>query len=733
MKLDSKGVRRLAPALVMAAALVSAAGVRTARTQGERPAYLDPSRPLEARVEDLLSRMTVEEKVALVHADNRFSTAAVPRLQIPRRQLSDGPHGVREETVGRDVSQAVGRTDDFATFMPALVGLAATWNTELAEAYGSALGEEARQRGKQIMLAPGMNMMRTPLNGRNFEYLGEDPFLVSRMAVPYIRGEQSQGVASCAKHFVANDQEFERDTINVEMDERALREIYLPPFKAAVEEAGVLTVMSAYNKFRGTYCSESDYLLNKILKGEWGFKGLVVSDWNAVHSTRGSAMNGLDLEMGTVGKPFEEFYLARPFLEGVRKGEFPASVLDDKARRNLRVMFATHAFDGHTTPGSINTKEHQAVARRVAEESFVLLKNDGEALPLNPEKLTSVAVIGENAVRLQAYGGGSARIKAFYEVAPLEGILRRVGERVNVTYSVGYGEKAGAAAAERAVRAASQADVVIYVGGLNHTLGLDSEAADRKDLKLPYNQDELLNRIVEANPRTIVVLLGGGPVEMGSWLARAHAVLYAWYPGMEGGHALARVLFGDASPSGKLPFTFPARLEDSPAHALGAYPGREGTVRYDEGLLVGYRWFDTKRIAPLFPFGHGLSYTRFEYSNLKLVEGGDAKAPTLAVTFDLTNTGDREAAEVAQVYVSDLKSTLPRPLKELKGFAKVFLKPGERKTVNVTLDRNAFAFYDPERRGWVAERGDFRVMVGASSRDVKLEGGFTLAQTSVEK
>jgi beta-glucosidase len=734
MKPDSKGVGRVAPALLLIAAIVSAAGVRGARTQGEqRPAYLDPARPLEARVEDLLSRMTVEEKVALVHADNRFSTAAVPRLQIPQRQLSDGPHGVREETVGRDVSQAVGRTDDFATFMPALVGLAATWNTELAGAYGATLGEEARRRGKQVMLAPGMNLMRTPLNGRNFEYLGEDPFLVSRMVVPYIRGEQAQEVASCAKHFVANEQEFERNTINVEMDERALREIYLPPFKAAVEEAGVLTVMSAYNKFRGTYCSENDYLLNKILKDEWGFKGLVVSDWNAVHSTRGSVLGGLDLEMGTVGKPFDEFYLARPFLEGVRGGEFPLAVLDDKARRNLRVMFATRAFDGHTTPGSINTKEHQATARRVAEESFVLLKNDREALPLNPEKLTSVAVIGENAVRLQAYGGGSSRIKAFYEVAPLEGILRRVGERVNVTYSVGYGEKADPGAAERAVRAASQADVVVYVGGLNHTLGLDSEGADRKDLKLPYNQDELLGRIVEANPRTIVVLLGGGPVEMGPWLARVPAMLYAWYPGMEGGNALARVLFGDASPSGKLPFTFPVRLEDSPAHALGAYPGREGTVRYEEGLLVGYRWFDTKKVAPLFPFGHGLSYTRFEYSNLRLVEGGDAKATALAVTFDLTNAGDREAAEVAQVYVSDLKSSLPRPAKELKGFAKVFLKPGERKTVTVALSRDAFAFYDPARRGWVAERGDFRVMVGASSRDVKLAGDFTLAQTTVEK
>ncbi|HWW77635.1 MAG TPA: glycoside hydrolase family 3 C-terminal domain-containing protein, partial [Pyrinomonadaceae bacterium] len=474
------------------------------------------------------------------------------------------------------------------------------------------------------------------------------------------------------------------------------------------------------------------YLLNKILKGEWGFKGLVVSDWNAVHSTRGSVLGGLDLEMGTVGKPFDEFYLARPFLEGVRGGEFPASVLDDKVRRNLRVMFATRAFDA-APPGAINTKAHQETARRVAEESFVLLKNDGNALPLNADKLKSIAVVGENAVRLQAYGGGSSRIKAFYEIPPLEGILRRAGERVNVTYSAGYGEKATADAVERALRAASQADAVVYVGGLNHARGLDSEGEDRKDLKLPYGQDELIRKLVEANPRTVVVLLGGGPVEMGPWLARVPAVLYAWYPGMEGGSALARVLFGDVSPSGKLPCTFPVRLEDSPAHALGAYPGRGGVVRYEEGLLVGYRWFDTKRVAPLFPFGHGLSYTRFEYSGLKLVAGQSPKGPVLAVTFDLKNAGDAAGAEVAQVYVRDAQSALPRPLKELKGFSKVFLKPGETQTVRVVLDRNAFAFYDPDKRAWVAERGDFRVMVGGSSRDVKLEGDFSLARTTVEK
>lgn len=698
--------------------------------QEQRALYLDPNQPLEARVEDLLSRLTLEEKLALVHADSKFTTAAIPRLGIPRRWLSDGPHGVRED-VGPDNWQPAGRTDDFASFMPALIGLAATWNPDLGKAYGEVIGQEARQRGKQIMLGPGMNIMRTPLNGRNFEYLGEDPFLTSRMVVSYIRAVQSQEVASCAKHFAANDQEWERGTINVEMDERALREIYLPPFRAAVQEAGVLSVMSAYNKFRGQYCSENDYLINRILKGEWGFKGLVMSDWGGTHSTRGAVLNGLDLEMGTELVPYDEFYLARAFREGLKSGEYQISVLDDKVRRNLREMFATRAIEGRG-PGSLNTKEHQATARRIAEESMVLLKNEANALPLEANKIKSIAVIGENAVRLQAYGGGSARIKAFYEVTPLEGILRRVGDRANVSFSMGYQEKAGDDLATRAVQAAKQADVVIYVGGLNHALGYDAEGVDRKDMKLPYGQDELLRRLVEANPQTIVVLLGGGPVEMGSWLAQIPAVLQIWYPGMEGGNALAAVLFGDVNPSGKLSCTFPKRLEDSPAHALGAYPGKDGTVRYEEGLLVGYRWFDTRKVEPLFPFGFGLSYTRFEYSDLKLVPAKESKAVVLA-EFEVKNIGARDGAEVVQLYVQDVQPRLPRPFKELKGFRKIFLKASEKQTVSIPLERSAFAFFDPQKQGWASDKGDFRILVGSSSRDIRLQGSFRLTETTLEK
>jgi beta-glucosidase len=731
---------RLAPAfccvsvlifLLAASALGPAGG--GAGAQGARAAYLDPGRPTEARVEDLLGRMTLEEKLSLVHADSKFSTAAIPRLGVPRRWLSDGPHGVRED-VGPDDWKPAGRTDDFVTYMPALIALASTWDAELGRLYGEVIGREGRWRGKQVMLGPGMNMMRTPLNGRNFEYFGEDPFLTSRMAVAYIRGAQSEGVASCAKHFVGNDQEWKRGTVNVEMDERTLREIYLPPFKAAVQEAGVLTVMSAYNKFRGVYCSENDYLINKILKGEWGFKGPVMSDWNGTHSTGGAVAGGLDLEMGTDDRAYKDFYLADPFAKGIGSGEYPLSLLDDKARRNLRQMFATHVFDGGGPGGALNTKEHQAAARRVAEEGIVLLKNEGEVLPLVPNKIRSVAVIGENAVRLHASGGGSAGVKAFYEVTPLEGIVRRAGDSADVSFSRGYrgGQGDGEELMARAVRAAGLADVAIVVGGLNHDKFLDAESADRKDLKLPYGQDELIHRVVAANPRTVVVLFGGGPVEMGPWLSRVPAVVQAWYPGMEGGNALARVLFGDINPSGKLPCTFPKRLADSPAHALGAYPGENLTVRYEEGLLVGYRWFDARKIEPLFPFGHGLSYTSFRYSNLRLVEGADGgKGPALAVEFEVANTGARAGAEVAQIYVRDESASLPRPPRELKGFRKVFLKPGERQTVSVMLDQGAFAFYDPSRSLWVAEKGDFKIEVGSSSRDIRLEGNFRLSRTAM--
>ncbi|HEY3914440.1 MAG TPA: glycoside hydrolase family 3 C-terminal domain-containing protein, partial [Verrucomicrobiae bacterium] len=640
----------------------------------DRPLYLDSTQPREARVEDLLGRLTLEEKISILHADSYFTTAAIPRLGIPRRWLSDGPHGVRED-IGPDSWKPAGHTDDFSTCMPAGIALAATWNPVLAQQEGEAIGQEARKRGKQIMLGPSLNIMRTPLCGRNFEYMGEDPFLTSRMAVGYIRGVQSQGVASCAKHFACNNQELDRFSINVDLDERALREIYLPAFKASVQDGGVLTVMAAYNQIRGEHCSQNDYLLNKILKGEWGFQGLVVSDWAATHDTRGCVLGGLDLEMGTQTN-YDKFYFATPYLEKLRKGEYPMSGLDDKVRRNLRVMFATHMFD-KGPDGSLNTVAHETVSRHVAEEAIVLLKNDNNALPLDASSIKSIAVIGENAVTLQAHGGDSSAIKALYEITPLEGILKRAGDKVNVTYSKGYGENSNDSAVEQAVRAAHEADVAIVIAGLGHERFLgDTEGADRKDLKLPYNQDNLIAKVREANPRTIVVLVAGSPVEMDPWLTNVPAVLLTWYSGMEGGNAIARVLFGDVNPSGKLPCTFPKRLEDPPAHVLHAYPGTSGTVKYEEGLLVGYRYFDTKEVEPLFPFGFGLSYTHFNYGQFELVKNTASEGPVVTIKFDVTNSGARSGAEIAQVYVHQLHPSLSRPMKELKGFTKTFLLSG---------------------------------------------------------
>jgi beta-glucosidase len=704
-------------------AVLTLAGAPLLRGDVPRLPYLDPGQPLESRVEDLLSRLTLDEKISLLHGDSKFTTAAIPRLGIPRRWLSDGPHGVRED-VGPDTWQPAGHTDDFSTCMPCGIALAATWNPELARAEGTVIGEEARKRGKHIMLGPAVNIMRTPLCGRNFEYMGEDPYLTGRMAVGYITGVQSQEVASCVKHFAGNNQEWERNTIDDEIDERTLREIYLPAFRAAVQDAGVWAVMGAYNQLRGQHCCENDYLLNRILKGEWGFQGLVVSDWNGAHDTREAALNGLDLEMGTENRAYADYYLAQPYHAGLLRGDFPLATLDDKVRRNLRVMIATHVLDGRA-PGSINTTAHQETARRVAEEAMVLLKNDGGLLPLDPSRIRSLAIIGENATRLQAHGGQSSEIKAFYEVTPLEGLVRAAGSRVTLTYAVGYGKGADAGAADRAVAAARAADAVVFVGGLNHDKYFDTEGSDRLDLKLPGGQDELIRRIVAANPRTVVVLVAGSPVEMGPWLDRVPAVLQAWYSGMEGGNALARVLFGEVNPSGKLPCTFPKALADSPAHALGAYPGKDGVVRYEEGLLVGYRWFDTKGIEPLFPFGHGLSYTRFEYSGLQLVPDAAVKDSVVSVEFDLANTGARAGAEVVQVYVHQARPSLPRPEKELKAFRKVFLQPGEKQTVVLPLPRAAFSFYDP-KRGWVAEAGEFTIQVGSSSRDLRLQDAYRL-------
>lgn len=702
----------------------------------ETPLYRDASQPLEARVNDLLSRLTTEEKISLVHADSKFSTAAIPRLGIPRRWVSDGPHGVRED-VGPYSWNAVGGTNDFATWLPVMSALGSTWNPDLAAAYGDVIGSEARARNKDVMLGPIVDIARTPLCGRIYEYLGEDPFLNARMGVNYVEGLQSNGVAACIKHYVGNNQEVGRETINMDFDDRTLREIYLPPFEAAVKEAHVWSVMGAYSKFRGENCAYNDYLINKLLKGEWQFPGFVMSDWGGVHSTAEAAQGGLDVEMGTlVGSEepsaYSKFFLAQPFLDGIRSGEYPMSLLDDKARRSLRVMIGTGVLDPRPA-GSLNTPEHQAVARRVAEEAMVLLKNQKQTLPLNLAGIKSVAVIGENAVRKNANGFFGAGVKTPYEITPLDGIKQFVGDKASVTYAAGYAKSGGGSnLVAEAVAAAKKADVAIIVAGLSHTRYQDDEGWDRASLSLPYGQDELIRKVAQANPRTVVVLVSGPAIEIGSWLGEVPAVLQAHYSGMEGGHALADILFGKVNPSGKLTVTYQKQLSDSPAHALDTYPGTNGTLFYKEGLLVGYRWFDAKKIEPQFPFGYGLSYTTFKYSGLKLIPAEGSNG-IVSAQFEIKNTGKMAGAEVAQLYVSEKNPTVTRPEKELKGFKKVFLKPGEKQTVTIPLDQRAFAFYDPAKSGWVAEAGDYQIQIGSSSRDLRLKERFHLWKTLVQK
>ena len=709
----------------------------------------------EVKINALLTKLTLEEKIKMIHANSAFASGGVERLGIPEVMTSDGPHGVRPEQ-GRDW-KAVDIPNNASTYLPTNNTLASTWNPALGYAYGAVLGAEANFRGKDIILGPGINIIRAPLNGRNFEYLSEDPYLVSQMVVGYIRGVQDQGVSACVKHYVANNQETHRDDIDVDMSERALREIYLPGFKAAVQQGGVYSLMGSYNKFRGTYATENAYLMNNILKGEWEFKGLVISDWGSVHNTMNALRNGTDLEMGTdlalaysstaqnvAGtRPvfnkalYDRFYLAEPALAAVKKDPSLKPLVDDKVRRILRVMYATNMLDGaKRQPGAHNTKEHQATALKVAEEGIVLLKNEGSFLPLK-KTVKTVAVIGANATRETAGGGGSAQLKAKYEITALQGLKNALGSQAAITYAPGYkiarDQKADPQLIAEAVAAAKAADVVVYVGGSFHGYdytkwsdnAYDAEAVDKPDLHLPFGQDELVQAVLAANPNTVVVLMGGGPIDVSPWVGQTKAIVEAWYPGMEGGNALAHILFGDVNPSGKLPVTFPVKLEDSPAHKLGEYPSTPGNPLkqfYKDDIYVGYRYYDTYNVAPQFAFGHGLSYTTFKYDNLSVTPGSKSATVKLRVT----NTGKTAGAEVVQVYVHDEQASVKRPEKELKGFQKVFLKPGESKTVTVTLNAEAFQFYSEAEKKWVLEPGKFDVLVGSSSRDIRLTGNLTL-------
>ena len=710
--------------------------------------YQNESLSLDERIEDALSRMTLEEKVAVLHAQSKFSSAGVPRLGIPELWCTDGPHGIRPEVLWDEWDQARW-TNDSCTAFPALTCLAATWNPAMSALYGKSIGEEARYREKDVLLGPGVNIYRMPLNGRNFEYMGEDPYLSSRMVVPYVQEVQKNGVAACVKHFALNNQETNRQSVNVIVDDRALYEIYLPAFKAAVKEGGAWAVMGSYNKYRGQHCCHNQYLLNDILKGEWGFDGVVISDWGGTHDTKQAIENGLDLEFGSwtngldwgTSNAYDNYYLAQPYLELLKRGEADQKTLDDKVRRVLRLIFRT-AMNTHKPFGSLNSPEHLAAARRIAGEGMVLLKNDNGALPLDPAKMKRLLVVGENAVKMMTVGGGSSSLKVRHECLPLEGIRTAVGETCDVIYERGYvgdlqtefdGVMSGQDLSEKrseeqliadAVAAAKQADAVIFVGGLNKSGRQDCEGYDRDQYGLPYAQDRVIEALAAANPRLAVVLVSGNAVAM-PWIEQVPAVVEAWFSGSEAGNALADVLFGKVNPSGKLPFTFPVRLEDNGAFVMGEFPGGD-SVRYNESLFVGYRWHDAKAIKPLFAFGHGLSYTTFEVGNVKIDRPTLRDKGSLHVTADVTNTGDRAGAEVVQLYIGDEESTLPRPVKELKGFEKVMLEPGETKTVTFEITPEALRYYDDTADCWTAEAGKFTAFVGVASDDIRGSVDFTL-------
>ena len=721
----------------------SAAGISSV------PVYLDETRTIDERVEDALSRMTLEEKVAMLHAQSKFSSAGVQRLGIPEFWTTDGPHGIRPEVLWDEWNQA-GWTNDSCVAFPALTCLAATWNPDMALLYGKSIGEEARYRKKDILLGPGVNIYRTPLNGRNFEYMGEDPYLASKMVVPYIKGVQSNGVAACVKHYALNNHEVNRHTTNAIVDDRALYEIYLPAFKAAVEDGGTWTIMGSYNLYKDQHACHNQYLLNDILKGEWGFDGVVVSDWGGAHDTEQAIANGLDMEFGSwtnglsngASNAYDNYYLAMPYLNMIKEGKVGTTELDDKVRRILRLAFRTN-MDTRRPFGSLCSPEHIAAARNIGEEGIVLLKNDNAVLPINTEKVRKIAVIGENALKMMTVGGGSSSLKAKYELSPLDGIKNRFGDKAEVIYARGYvGDPSGSyngvvtgqnLADDRtadeilaeAVETAKNADLVIFVGGLNKSAHQDCENSDRTALELPYGQDKVISALAKANKNLVVVNISGNAVAM-PWIKEVPAIVQAWYLGTECGNALASVLSGDVNPSGKLPMTFPVALSDVGAHSVGDYPGtprKDGSdivdCNYSEGIFVGYRWNDKNDIKPLFPFGHGLSYTSFKYGKPVISSDKMAADGKIIVRIPVTNVGDRTGAEVVQLYIRDLKSSLPRPVKELKDFKKVTLEPNRSAEVQFEITPDKLMFFDAEKHEWIAEEGDFIALIGSSSSDIR--------------
>ena len=720
----------------------------------QQPIYLDESKNIEERIEDALSRMTLDEKIAVIHAQSKFSSAGIKRLGFPDFWTDDGPHGVRPDVLWDEWEQA-GQTNDSCVAFPALSCLAATWNPQMARLYGESLGEEALYRNKAMILGPGVNIYRTPLNGRNFEYMGEDPWLASRMVVPYVQGLQSKGVAACVKHYALNNDEDFRHQVNVIVDDRTLHEIYLPAFRAAVTEGHAWGIMGAYNLYRNQHNCHNDILLNQILKRDWQFDGVVVSDWGGAHNTEEAIKNGLDLEFGTwtdgltMGKTnaYDNYYLADAYKRLIREGKYTERELNDKVRRVLRLFFRT-TMNKHKGYGFLCSESHYEVARSIAEEGIVLLKNDkvktkknGAAMSLLPlclDDAKRILVVGENAIKMMTVGGGSSSLKAQFEILPLDGLRKAIGNKVEIDYARGYvgdtvqsynGVTVGRSLYEtrtadvlrnEAVEKAKGADYVIFFGGLNKSDFQDCEGHDRKQYGLPYGQDELVEALLAVNKKLVFVNISGNAVAM-PWMSRVPAIVQGWFLGSETGEALTNVLLGVVNPSGKLPFTWSATLNDVPAHRLNAYPGIWRTQHdiideeYKEGLFVGYRGVDKFKTKPLFAFGHGLSYTSFALGKAIADKSEMTREDKISFTLSVTNTGSCAGSEVVQLYVSDVKSSLPRPLKELKAFKKVFLQPGETQNVTLTIDVNALSFYDDSKQNWVAEPGDFVALIGTSS------------------
>ena len=754
------------------------------------PVYLDESKPIEQRIDDALQRMTLDEKIAVIHAQSKFSSPGVKRLGFPDLWTDDGPHGVRPDVLWDEWEQA-GQTNDSCVAFPALTCLAATWNPAMARLYGENLGEEALYRNKSVILGPGVNINRTPLGGRNFEYMGEDPYLASRMVVPYVQGLQSKGVAACVKHYALNNDEEYRHQVNVIVSDRALHEIYLPAFRAAVQEGGAWAIMGAYNLYKDQHNCHNEVMLNKILKQNWGFDGVVISDWGGCHDTDEAVRNGLDLEFGTwtdgltMGKTnaYDAYYLAAAYKQAIREGRYTTKELDDKVRRVLRLFYRT-TMRRNKPVGFLCSESHYAAALKIAQEGIVLLKNEAPILPkkpqkpilpINPIETRSILVVGENAIKMMTVGGGSSSLKAQREILPLDGISRaltghdyllpsptREGSGVGLSFARGYvgdtvqsynGVTVGRSLYEtrsqaeltaEAVEKARQADVVIFIGGLNKSDYQDCEGHDRKQYGLPYGQNELIEALLKANPRLVYVNISGNAVAM-PWASKVPAIVQAWFIGSEAGEAIASVLFGDVNPSGKLPFTWYADLNQCGAHALNTYPGtwrndhKVIDEEYKEDLFVAYRWVHrlkvkkekskkVKQSAPLFPFGHGLSYTTFTLGKATADKTVMTTDETITFTVPVTNTGKVAGAETVQLYIRDLKSSLPRPVKELKAFSKVCLQPGATQQVSITIDKSALSFYNDQTGLWTAEPGDFEALIGTSSANISSVCKFTLAQ-----